>query len=522
MKKLLVLALFFIPSSYAKTLVYCSEGSPDYFNPQLSLSGTSFDASNLLYSRLVETDPSGKKILPGLSHKWTSSKDKKTWTFHLRKNVSFYPQGDFTPSRAFNADDVLFSFERQRDKKHPFHKVNGGSYKFFYSLGLNKLISKIEKKDDYTVLFHLNNPSPIFLKILAMEFAVILSKEYADFLTKKGKQEKIDFEPVGTGPFILTKYARASQIKYKRNENFYGGPASLKKVVFSITPDPSIRFQKLKRGECHIYAKPQPSDVVTLKKHKKLKLSQVEAHNLAYLAFNTTHPILKNKKVRRAIAHSLNRKLYIEAIYKGLAKTLDTPVPPGLTGHNDKIKFPEYNIKKAKALLKEAGYEKGFEIGLWTLPLSRPYNPNGKKMGELMQADLKKIGIKAKLITFDWPTYLAKSSRGEHEMVQMGWSADIADASNFLQVLLTCKSIKGGSNLSQFCNKDYDKLIEKALSLDPKKASPFYKKAQALFHKELPLLPLFHSYVYTGLSNKVEGYVSKASGSERFYHLSLK
>ena len=301
----------------------------------------------------------------------------------------------------------------------------------------------------------------------------------------------------------------------------YKGPASLKKIVFSITPDASIRFQKLKRGECHIYAKPQPSDIELIKKNKKLKLSQVEAHNLAYLAFNTTHPILKKREVRFAIAHALNKKLYINAIYKGLAKTLDTPVPPGLMGHNSQVKFPEYNVKKAKALLKEVGLEKGFEIKLWTLPLARPYNPNGKKMGELMQSDLKKIGIKVKLVTFDWPTYLAKSSQGEHEMVQMGWSADIADASNFLQVLLTCKSIKGGSNLSQFCNKDYDSLIEKALSVDPKKATPFYKKAQVIFNKELPLLPLFHSFVYTGLSNKVKGYVSKASGSERFYHLSL-
>ena len=167
MKKLLFLVLFLSLPAFSDTLVYCSEGSPDYFNPQLSLSGTSFDASNLLYSRLVETDPSGKKLLPGLAHKWTSSKDKKIWTFYLRRDVSFYPRGDFTPKRNLNADDVLFSFERQRDKNHPFHKVNGGSYKFFYSLDLHNLIKKIEKKDDYTVSFHLAKPSPIFLKIIA-------------------------------------------------------------------------------------------------------------------------------------------------------------------------------------------------------------------------------------------------------------------------------------------------------------------------------------------------------------------
>ena len=213
--------------------------------------------------------------------------------------------------------------------------------------------------------------------------------------------------------------------------NYYRGPAKLKHVVFSITPDPSVRFQKLKREECHFVAKPQPTDIPAMKKHKKIRVAEGMAHSLAYLSMNTTKPPLNNKTVRKAIAHALNRKLYISAIYKGLAETLDSPVPPALWGHNSKIKLPEYNPEKAKALLKSAGLEKGFKIKLWTLPVSRPYNPNGKKMGELMQADLKKVDIEAELITYDWPTYLAKSSQGEHEMIQLGWSADIADPSNF-------------------------------------------------------------------------------------------
>ena len=156
---------------------------------------------------------------------------------------------------------------------------------------------------------------------------------------------------------------------------------------------------------------------------------------------------------------------------KNLASTLDSPLPPALWGHDVTTKLPEYNPEKAKALLKSAGFKQGFKIKLWTLPVSRPYNPNGKKMGELMQADLKKVGIEAQLVTYDWPTYLAKSSKGEHELIQMGWIADIADPSNFLQILLTCDSISAGSNLSRWCNKKYDKLIEQAMLKSSQKKS---------------------------------------------------
>lgn len=525
--KIVLIHFFFLivtPSTFANTntLIYCSEAAPDYFNPQISLSGAAFDASNLLYSRLIEFDQEGEKLIPGLAKKWTVSKDKKTYTFYLRKKVQFYPRGNFKPSRPLNANDVLFSFQRQKDKSHPFYNINGASYKFFYSLDLQNQITKIKKVNDHTVQFILKKPLTLFPKIMAMEFAVILSKEYADFLLKKKQASKIDFEPVGTGPFILTKYIKGNLIRYKRNENYYLTPAPLKNIVFSITPDPSVRFQKLKRGECHFVAKPQPTDIPLMKKHKKIKVVEGMAHNLAYLSMNTSKAPLNNKKVRKAIAHALHRELYITAIYKGLAETLDTAIPPALWGHNEKIKLPEYNIEKAKSLLKSAGFEKGLKLKLWTLPVSRPYNPNGKKMGELMQADLKKVGIDVELVTYDWPTYLAKSSKGEHELIQMGWSADISDPSNFLQILLTCDSIASGSNLSRWCNKKYDQLITKAMAQSSqKKAEQLYKKAQVIFNQDLPFIPIAHAYKYSALSPQVKGYVSKPFGSERFYHLSL-
>ena len=505
------------------TLIYCSEASPDYFNPQMSISGAAFNAANLLYNRLLEFDGKKQNLIPGLAERWTLSKNKKTYTFYLREGVQFSPRGEFKPSRPFSADDVLFTFLRQKDKTHPFHQVNGGGYKFFKSLGLQNLIAKIKKIDGKTVAFTLKRPQPLFLQYMAMEFANILSAEYGAWLSEKKQKDKIDFEPVGTGPFILERYVKGSLIRYKRNSNYHHGPAKLKKIIFAITPDPTVRFQKLKRGECHLAAHPQPLDIPAMKKQKNIQVIEGLTHNLAYLGMNTSRPPLNNALARKAIAHALNRPFYIKAIYKGLAVLAHAPVPSSLRGHNSKIRSPEYNIKKARELLKKAGYEKGFEIQLWTLPVSRIYNPNGKKMGELMQADLKKIGVRARLITYDWPSYIAKSAKGEHELIQMGWSADIGDPSNFLHILLSCQSIVSGANLSRWCNKNYDQLTAQAMAASSaKKAEKLYQEAQEVFSRFLPFLPLAYAYGFAAASPRLKGYQLPPFGSERFYPLYLE
>ena len=521
---MLALWIFLSHSVFSQTLVYCSEASPDYFNPQLSLSGSTYDATFLIYSRLLEQGERGKAILPGLAKKWTVSKDGKTYTLDLRKGVSFHKQAGFKPTRDFQADDVVWSFERQSKKKHPYHLVSGGTYKFYQALGLKDLVADVKKVSKYKVQFILKKPHSVFLLYLSMDFMNILSKEYGEWLIKRGKKEKIDTHPVGTGPFVFKKYTKDTLIRYVRHDSYYKPAAKLKKVIFSITPDPTVRFQKLKRSECHLMAHPQPIDVPFMKKHKGIKVLQNVTYNVSYLAMNLKNSYLKNPKVRRAIAHALNRKFYIQAIYQGFAKVAHSPLPPRLFPQGRDFKTPSYSLSKARKLMKEAGFEKGFKLKLWTLPVSRPYNPNGKKLGELMQADLKKIGIQVELVTYDWSTYLAKTSKGKHDLAQLGWQADIGDPSNFLGTLLTCAARKSGANLAFWCNKLYDQLIHQALlqPLSSLRRKLLYKKALRLFVKDLPWVPLAHTYNFSAHSNKLRGYKLRPFGSETFYNLSLQ
>lgn len=522
---LLVWVVFseFIAIGAEKTFVYCSEGSPSSFNPQIAADGPSFNASSrMIYNRLVDFAPGTTKIVPSLAESWQISKDGTEYTFKLRQDVSFHTTDKFSPKRKFNADDVLWSFNRMRQADHPFHSVSGGNYEYFSSMDMQQIIRDIVKVDNFRVKFKLSRSEAPFLADLAMDFASILSAEYGTQLLKEGSLEKIDNEPVGTGPFIFKRYVKDTTIRYEANSQYFLGRPHLDKVVFSITKDPSVRFQKLKTGECHFIAEPAPIDVKAMKENSKIKVVEAPGLNIGYLAMNTQKKPFDNVLVRRAIHHALDRKAYIKAIYLGNAEVAVNPIPPTLWSYDSSVRDYDFNPTKAKDLLKKAGLAQGFDVELWTLPVSRPYIPNGKKLGEMIQSDLAKVGIRVKLISYDWPTYLAKARKGDHQMVQFGWTGDNGDPDNFFGILLSCGAISAGSNVARWCNKDYSSLVEKAKAVnEQKRRINFYHQAQKIFKKEAPWVTLAHARVFKAMAKQVKGYHLSPFGTESFFGVDL-
>ena len=507
-----------------KTFVYCSEGSPATFNPQLAADGTTFNASSHpLYNRLVEFKQGSTMIEPGIAESWKISKDGKRYTFKLRKNIKFHTTEYFKPTRSLNADDILFSFQAQSDSKHPL-AVKGGNYEYYKSMEMDKIIKEIKKISDDEIEFVLNWAEAPFLANLAMDFASILSKEYAESLVqKKMDLGKMGTEPIGTGPFIFKSYQKDTLIRYKSNPEYFGQVPKIDQMVFAITPDPSVRLQKLKSGECHFISEPAPQDLDGIAKNPSLKLLDREGLNVGYLAFNTEKKPFDDVRVRKAISMALNKQNYIQTIYMNRAMVAKNPIPPTIWGYNDSIKDPEYNPTQAKELLKQAGVKEGFELELWTMPVSRPYNPSGKKMGELMQADLAKVGLKVKLVTYDWPTYLEKARKGEHQILQMGWTGDNGDPDNFMHILLGCAAVKGGSNYSRWCYQPYNSLVEQAKKqTDQSKRIGLYKKAQEVFKEQSPWVTLAHAKVYRAMSKQVSGYQIHPFGGDIFDKVEMK
>ena len=210
----------------AKTLVYCSEGSPENFTPALNTTGTSFDAARPVFDRLVAFKPGTTDIAPGLAESWEISPDGLTVTLHLRKGVKFGATKGFKPTRDFNADDVLFSFKRQSDQSNPYYNIGGGKYDYYNDMDLPKLVKSIDKKDDYTIVMTLTQPNVTILADLAMDFAAIQSAEFADAMIKAKTPEQFDQIPVGTGPFVFQSYQKDAVIRFKANADYWGGKPS--------------------------------------------------------------------------------------------------------------------------------------------------------------------------------------------------------------------------------------------------------------------------------------------------------
>lgn len=507
----------------AKTCVFCSEGSPEGFNPAFYTAGTTFDASSRpIFDRLVLFELGTTNTIPGLAEKWDISPDGKTYTFHLRKGVKFHTTKNFTPTRDFNADDVIFSFERQRDKNHPYHKVSGGNYEYFVSTGMAALIQSIEKKDDYTVVFNLVKPDAPFIANIAMDFASIFSAEYADKMMKAGTPQEVDLNPVGTGPYVLVQYQKDSIIRYESHKQYWRGPAKIDKLVYAITPDASVRYAKLKAGECHVMPYPNPADLAQMAKDKEIKLMQKEGLNVGYLAFNTEKKPFDNVKVRQALSMAVNKQAIIDAVFQGAGKIAKNPIPPTIWSYNDKVKDYPYDPVAAKKLLAEAGFPNGFETDIWAMPVQRPYNPNARRMAEIIQADWDKIGVKARIVTYEWGEYLKRSKEGEHQTLLLGWTGDNGDPDNFLAVLLGCEAV-GSANRARWCYKPFDDLLKQAkITSDVAERTRLYEKAQVIFKEQAPWVTIAHSVVFKPMRNEVVNFKIDPFGGHVFYGVDIK
>ncbi|HDR1893379.1 TPA: ABC transporter substrate-binding protein [Pasteurella multocida] len=531
MKKLtkLSLAVLAMTSTAAfaaapKTFVYCSEASPSYLSPVLGTDGATIDASGqAMFNGLTTFERGTTNVIPALAEKWDVSEDGKTYVFHLRKGVKFHSNKDFKPTRDFNADDVVFSFNRQLDPNHPYHKVSGGSYEYFIGMDMQNIIDKVEKVDDYTVKISLNVPNAPFLANLAMDFASIYSAQYADAMAKAKTPEKLDSAPIGTGPFEFVSYQKDSAVRYKAFENYWQGKAKIDRLVFSITPDASVRYAKLQKGECHAAPYPNPADIAKLKADSNITLLTKPGLNVGYLNFNVQKAPFDNVKVRQALNYAVNKDAIIESVYQGAGQVAKNPIPPTMWSYNDEVKDYAYDPEKAKALLKEAGFENGFETDLWAMPVSRPYNPNARRMAELVQADWEKVGVKAKIVSYEWGEYLKRMRAGDHQTGMMGWTGDNGDPDNFLNTLLSCAAVESGSNYANFCHKEFNDLVTKAAQVtDPAERTALYQQAQFVFKEQAPWITIAHSTTYFPVRKEVKGYVIDPFGLHNFYAVELE
>ncbi|AEF24253.1 ABC transporter substrate-binding protein [Pseudomonas fulva] len=517
---LLVAPLF----AQAATLSVCTEASPDGFDVVQYNSLTTTNASaDVLMNRLVEFDAAKGKLVPSLASSWKISDDGLTYTFTLRPDVLFHRTDYFKPTRrTLEADDVLFSFQRMLDPNHPWYKTAASGYPHAQSMQWPALIKAVEKVDAHTVRIILNKPDSTFLATLSMGFASIYSAEYADQLFRAGTPEKLNSQPIGTGPFVFRRFQKDAAVRYTANADYFAGKPKVDNLVFAITPDANVRLQRLRRGECQIALSPKPVDVEAASKDADLDTVKTAAFMTAFVAINSQHPPLDKPAVRQAINLAFDKSSYIKAVFENSAEPANGPYPPNTWSYARDLPGYAHDPQKARELLKQAGLADGFSTTIWTRPSGSLLNPNPSLGAQLLQADLAEVGIKAQIRVIEWGELIRRAKAGEHDLLFMGWAGDNGDPDNFLTPQFSCASVESGLNFARFCDAKLDKLIAdgKAIS-DQAKRSALYKDAQAIIQQQALWLPLAHPTAYALTRKGVEGYSVSPFGRQDFSRVSV-
>lgn len=492
-------------------LVYGRSGDSVSLDPARETDGESFYVATALFDKLVEFIPGTTKVQPALAKSWDISADNLEYTFHLVSGVKFH---DGTPC---DAEAVKFSFDRQFVEGHP--AADFGPYKYWGYMDMDNIVDHIEVIDAVTVKFVLKKQEAPFIANLAMDFAAIVSPTAV-----KAKGADFAFNPVGSGPFKFVSWTKDDNIVVERNEDYFRRNAYLERLIFKVIPDATARYLALQKGEVDVIDFPSIEDLPAMKSDMDIKLMSQEGLNVGYLALNCDREPFTDVRVRQAINYAINKNEIIKGVYGEAGAPAKNPLPPGMWSYNNAVKDYEYDVEKAKELLAEAGYADGFSTTLWAMPVVRPYNPNGRKVAEIMQAQLKKVGIEIEIVTYEWGTYLDKTDQGEHDMALLGWTGDNGDPDNFLNVLLSIPAAeKPAGNISFWRNEEFNTLIQNAKEeTDQAKRTTMYEEAQVIFKDQAPWVPIAHSVVYQAMKKSVNDFVLYPTGSRNFKDVYFK
>ena len=482
------------PAPTSSTLIFGRGGDSITLDPPRILDGESAKVCELIYDTLVQYRGDTTDIEPALAVAWDGSADGLTWTFHLRRGVQFH---DGTP---FDAAAAVFSLNRAI-------ALSDNVY----------LITQVIALDAFTVQITLETPYAPFISALTRtNFAMVSPTAIEHF------GENFGTNPVGTGPFKFLQWDKDDKIVLTANDAHWTGKPALDRLIFRSIPDNGERLMALQQGDLHVMEFPNPEDIPLIQSDAQLELARQPGLNVGYLAMNMEKPPFDNPKVRLAMNYAINKIEIVEHLYQGLGIPAKGPIPPTLWSYDDTIEDYAYDPELARQLLAEAGYPDGFETTLWALPVPRPYIPDGNALAEMLQSDLQNVGITARIVTYDWATYIEKIENGEHDIVMIGWSAG-GDPDNFFYYLLSKTTAqKPALNLAFYRSDEMQDVLERArMSSNRNERIELYQQAQAIFHRDVPWVPLAHAQRLLVVNRRVQNLKLAPVGWKYLRHVSL-
>jgi dipeptide transport system substrate-binding protein len=270
-------------------------------------------------------------------------------------------------------------------------------------------------------------------------------------------------------------------------------------------------------------AEMNPADLADMKANADVNLLEQAGLNIGYYALNAQKPPYDKVEVRRAIAMAIDRDAIISEVYQGAGQKAKNPIPPTMWSYDESTVDIPYDPEKAKEMLKAAGVE-GLKTDIWWMPVQRPYNPNAKRMAEMIQADLAKVGIESTLVSYEWGEYRKRMQAAEHQTGMLGWTGDNGDPDNFLAVLLGCNAEgkPNGNNIPKWCNAEFQEVVNKAAEIsDQAERAKLYKRAQEIVAAEVPWVNIAHSTVFEPIRKSVTGYKVSPLGSHEFQNVDI-
>lgn len=469
-------------------LVIGLDVAPKRLDPRHSLDAISSKISDLVFDGLLVRDKNSK-LVAGLAKSWVMLSATE-YRFQLRENVLFHDLQEFT------AADVVFTYNFILDEK------NGSPLK-----GQFELIKEVRAIGKYIVEFELDRPYTPFLTLLTFP---IVSKRSDNTLESTNL--------IGTGPFVFITNENNRIFHFKRNDNYFNGRPTVEKLALKIIQDETVRVLELESGQVDIILNPITPDLLPrLSKNRMLSIAKTAGTNYTYIGLNLDDPILKNIKVREAIAHAIDRDSIIKYILKGLAIETD-----GLLRADDPFFCPElksfdYDLSKAKKLLDEAGYRDPDGDGpaiRFKLEFATSQNELRKKIIEVLQYQLNKVGIEIVIRSYEWGIFFENIKNGDFQLYSLTW-VGIKDPDIFYKIFHSTSKPPFGSNRNRYSNKDVDKLLEDGRSAKSANRKAIYDKIQKIIAEELPYISLWHGVNIAVSNNKrVENFFLTAD--ERF------
>ena len=447
------------------TLVMIIENSPTNLDPRIGLDAQSERIDELIFDDLCTRDEH-LNVQPGLAERWEIP-NPLTYVFHLHQGVKFHD------GRPLTSRDVKWTFDSLLQGK--IRSTKAAAY---------RPVDHIDAPDDYTVVFHLKEP-----------FATLLwnVSDGAIGIVPYGSGEEISQNPMGSGPFRFVSAEPDKEVIIERNDGYWGAQARLKRVRFAVIPDATTRALELRKGSADIAVTSLTGDMVlALERASNLEVLHAPGTVLAYLAFNTRDPILKNVQVRQAVAYAIDRTPMIHYLLRDFARPAYSLLPPDSWAYNGDVPHYDHNPDRARQLLEQSGYPTVNGVRLH-LTMKTGTDENTRLMAAVLQQQLRDVGIALDIRTFEFATFFSDVTRGAYQVHSLRWVGGNEDPDIFEYVFHSAKFSPHGANRTYYANPRVDALIDQARGeLDQNTRKQIYAEIQQILAEDLPYINLWY------------------------------